>query len=40
MANQAKQETLSAESLAQESVFSDLISREFKPKTEQAREAV
>ena len=40
MANQAKQETLSAESLAQESVFSDLISREFKPRTEQAREAV
>ncbi len=40
MANQAKQEALSAESLAQESVFSDLISREFKPKTEQAREAV
>ena len=40
MVNQAKQEALSAESLVQESVFSDLISREFKPKTEQAREAV
>ena len=40
MANQQVQETLSAESLAQESVFSELISREFKPKTEQAREAV